>query len=115
MRLANKLAVVTAAASGMGRAGVEVFLREGAKVAAIDINGDALANLAADVGASGHAIKTIQADLSRPDEVRRSVNEAAAQLGGVDVMWAHAGIPGPAGVENLDLGAYETAMALNVT
>ncbi|MDI4237019.1 SDR family oxidoreductase [Bradyrhizobium sp. Arg237L] len=115
MRLANKLAVVTAAASGMGRAGVEIFLREGANVVAVDINRDALAQLSADMRAIGHSIETVQADLSRPEEARRSVNDAAALLGGIDVMWAHAGIPGPAGVENLDLAAYETAMALNVT
>lgn len=115
MRLDNKLAVVTAAASGMGRAGVELFLREGANVAAVDVNADALKTLATDMKARGHDIRTIQADLSRPEEARGSVKEAAAQLGGIDIMWAHAGIPGPAGVENLDLAAYETAMTLNVT
>jgi NAD(P)-dependent dehydrogenase (short-subunit alcohol dehydrogenase family) len=115
MRLANKLAVVTAAASGMGRAGVELFAREGARVVAIDVNADALARLSTDMKASGHEIGTIQADLSRPDEARRSVNDAAALLGGMDVLWAHAGTPGPAGVEDLDLAAYEMAMALNVT
>jgi NAD(P)-dependent dehydrogenase (short-subunit alcohol dehydrogenase family) len=50
MRLANKLAIVTAGASGMGRAGVELFLREGAKVAAIDVNAEALAALKVDAG-----------------------------------------------------------------
>ena len=45
MRLEGKLAVITAAASGMGRAGVELFLREGARVAAIDIDSSALADL----------------------------------------------------------------------
>lgn len=115
MRLANKLVVVTAAASGMGRAGVELFLREGARVAAVDINADALAGLAAEMEAKGHSIDTIQADLSRPEEVRGSIGEAAARLDGIDVLWAHAGTPGPAGVENLDLAAYEHAIALNVT
>src|SRR5687768_5262169 len=115
MRLAGKLAVVTAAASGMGRAGVELFLREGASVAAVDVNADALARLAAAVAEQGRSIVTIQADLSRPSEVRSSINEAAMQLGGIDVLWAHAGIPGPGGVENLDLGEYDKAMALNVT
>ena len=115
MRLANKLAVVTAAASGMGRAGVEVFLREGAKIVAVDVNAEALAKLSSDMKAAGHAIHTIQADLSKPEETRRSVNDASALLGGIDIMWAHAGTPGPAGVENLDLAAYEAAMALNVT
>lgn len=115
MRLANKLAVITAAASGMGRAGVEIFLREGAKVAAVDVNADALAKLAADMKAAGHAIETIQADLSKPEQMRGSVNEAASRLGGIDIMWAHAGIPGPGGIENLDVDAYQAAMTLNVT
>jgi NAD(P)-dependent dehydrogenase (short-subunit alcohol dehydrogenase family) len=115
MRLAGKLAVVTAAASGMGRAGVELFLREGASVAAVDVNADALAGLAAALAEQGRSIVTIQADLSSPSEVRSSINEAAMKLGGIDVLWAHAGIPGPGGVENLDLGEYEKALALNVT
>jgi NAD(P)-dependent dehydrogenase (short-subunit alcohol dehydrogenase family) len=115
MRLANKLAVITAAASGMGRAGVEIFLKEGAKVVAIDVNADALAKLAADVKIAGHTIETIQADLSQPEQMRGSVNDAASRLGGIDIMWAHAGIPGPGGIEKLDLDAYQTAMTLNVT
>jgi NAD(P)-dependent dehydrogenase (short-subunit alcohol dehydrogenase family) len=115
MRLADKLAIVTAAASGMGRAGVELFLREGARVAAVDVNGAALAELAAQMKAQGYEIATVRADLSRPDEARSSIHEAAAALGGVDILWAHAGTPGPGGVENLDLAAYDQAIALNVT
>ncbi|MEN5082032.1 SDR family NAD(P)-dependent oxidoreductase [Bosea sp. TWI1241] len=115
MRLADKLVIVTAAASGMGRAGVDLFLREGARVAAIDINAEALAALADDAKAKGHTIATIQADLSQPEQMRSSINDAAAALGGLDVLWAHAGIPGPAGIEDLDLAAYDQAIALNVT
>lgn len=115
MRLANKLAVVTAAASGMGRAGVDLFLREGARVAAVDVNAEGLAKLAADMKGRGHEIVTITADLSKPEEMRSSINEAAAALGGIDILWAHAGIPGPGGIEDLDLAAYDQAMALNVT
>ena len=114
MRLAGKLAVITAAASGMGKAGVELFLREGAKVAAIDVNAAALADLASEMKAKGYAVETIQADLSGADRIRDSVHEAAALLGGIDAMWAHAGIPGPAGIEGLDLGGYQKAMAVNV-
>jgi NAD(P)-dependent dehydrogenase (short-subunit alcohol dehydrogenase family) len=115
MRLAGKLAVITAAASGMGRAGVELFLREGARVAAIDVDASALARLADAMQDRGSTIETVQADLSQPEEVRRSIDEAARKLGGIDVLWAHAGIPGPGGVENLDLAEYEKAIALNVT
>ena len=114
MRLANKLAVITAAASGMGRAGVELFAREGARVAAVDVNASALTKLAEEMSGKGYSIETIEADLSTPDGPRGSVHEAARRLGGIDVMWAHAGIPGPAGIEGLDLEAYRKAMALNV-
>lgn len=114
MRLAGKLAVITAAASGMGKAGVELFLREGAKVAAVDLNGEALARLSDEMKAKGYAVETIQADLSLPERMRGTVHEAAEKLGGIDVMWAHAGIPGPGGIEDLDLAAYDKAMALNV-
>ena len=51
MRLEGKLAIVTAAASGMGRAGVERFVREGARVAAVDISEDALKGLVSEFGA----------------------------------------------------------------
>lgn len=114
MRLANKLAVITAAASGMGRAGVELFLREGATVCAIDINPDALARLKADLDPDGNRIETVQADLSTPEGARNSINEAADKLGGIDILWAHAGIPGPGGIEKLDVGEYQLALALNV-
>jgi len=113
MRLKGKLAIVTAAASGMGRAGVERFVREGARVAAIDISPDALDALIADFGAD--RVTAIVADLSTPAGATGSIDEAVAALGGADILWAHAGMPGPASVENLDMAAYDKAIALNVT
>lgn len=113
MRLNNKLAIVTAAASGMGRAGVERFVREGARVAAVDISADALAALVAEFGQD--SVIPIVADLSTPEGARSSIDQAVAALGGADILWAHAGMPGPASVEDLDLAAYDKAMALNVT
>src|ERR1700746_3074691 len=115
MRLKDKLAVITAAASGMGRAGVELFAREGAPVAAVDINATALKAVVGDANAKGGKVIPIVSDLSTVEGVRKSVDEAAAALGGIDVMWAHAGTPGPAAVEGLDPAEYEKAMALNVT
>lgn len=114
MRVANKLTVITAAASGMGRAGVELFLREGSTVCAIDINEDALSIMKTELDPSGERLHTVQADLSSPDGARDSINEAAEKLGGIDVLWAHAGIPGPGGIEHLDVGEYQQALSLNV-
>src|SRR5262245_20428358 len=111
MRLKDKLAVITAAASGMGRAGVELLERAGATV----VNATALKAVVGDANAKGGKVIPIVSDLSSVDGVRKSVDEAAAALGGIDVMWAHAGTPGPAAVEGLDPAEYEKAMALNVT
>ncbi|WP_411817817.1 SDR family NAD(P)-dependent oxidoreductase [Hyphococcus sp. DH-69] len=112
MRLENKLAIVTAAASGMGRAGVERFVREGARVAAIDISAPALEKLVTEFGSD--KVVPIVADLSTADGARGSIDEAVSALGGADILWAHAGMPGPASVEDLDLGEYQKAMDLNV-
>lgn len=114
MRLQGKLAVITAAASGMGRAGVELFLREGANVCAVDINAEGLEALRRELDPSGERLSAITADLGTPEGSRHSINEAAQQLGGIDILWAHAGVPGPGGIENLDVGEYQGAFALNV-
>ena len=114
MRLSGKLAIITAAASGMGKAGVELFRREGAEVCAVDVNSAALDALAREMASRGLPISTVTADLSTEEGASTSVHQAAKALGGVDILWAHAGIPGPAGIENLDLAAYRQAMALNL-
>lgn len=113
MRLDGKLAIVTAAASGMGRAGVERFVKEGARVAAIDISKGALEDLVADVGAE--KVIPVVADLSTSEGARESIDEAVRKLGGTDILWAHAGMPGPASIENLEMAAFEKTMNLNVT
>ena len=113
MRLEGKLAIVTAAASGMGRAGVERFVREGARVAAVDISDDALADLVAELGKD--TVLPVVADLSTADGAKESIEEAVEALGGADILWAHAGMPGPASVEELDMAEYQKTIDLNIT
>lgn len=112
MRLKDKLVVVTAAASGMGRAGVEVFVREGARVVAVDIDEAALADLAAAVGP---AVQTITADLTDRQQCIDLVHKAAEMLGGIDILWSHAGMPAPGAVEQINLDAYDKTIELNMT
>ena len=99
----------------MGRAGVELFSREGARVVAIDVNEGALEALASEMAAKGMPIETVRADLTRREEAASSIHDAAAKLGGIDILWAHAGIPGPAGIENIDAAEYDKSVALNLT
>lgn len=113
MRLDGKLAVITAAASGMGRAAVELFIREGAKVCAVDVNEAGLKQMVADLHA-GDKLCTVTADLSAATDARQSIHDAAEALGGIDILWAHAGIPGPGGIEGLDVDEYQLALNLNL-
>lgn len=114
MQLKDKLAAITAAGSGMGRAAVKLFSQEGARVAAIDLNQDSLTSLKSEMKELGFDIITIQADLSTESGARDSLNQAAADLGGLDILWAHAGIPGPAGIEQVDMRAFHKSMAVNI-
>lgn len=114
MRLKNKRAIVTAAGSGMGRAGAVLFAREGASVVVVDIDEKGARGTADAVKAAGGTAHVIVADLLKADECERIVHDGAKALGGVDLLWNHAGMPGPAEVEGLNLGAYAAAMDLNV-
>ena len=114
MRLQGKLVAITAGASGMGRAASLKFAKEGAKVAIIDINEAAAIEVKGQIEATGGTAYAIRADLTNAQECRGSVAEAAQKLGGLDIFWAHAGIPGTDVVEDIDLAEFDLSMNLNV-
>ncbi|MDP6351225.1 MAG: SDR family oxidoreductase [Alphaproteobacteria bacterium] len=114
MRLKNKIALITAAASGMGRAGALLFAKEGAKVVAVDIDSGGAEAVAQEVtGAGGEAI-AVAADLTKDAEAKRIVHAAVDGFGGLDVVWNHVGHPGPGRIEGVDMADYELAMDLNI-
>ena len=115
MRLKDKLAVITAAASGMGRSGCEIFAREGAHVVGIDIDAAGLGAVRTAIAESGGRMDVVTADLSSVEGCREALSAALRILGGNDVLWCHAGTPGPSGIEGLDIGKYRFAMELNLT
>lgn len=112
--LARKLAVITAAASGMGRSGMELFARGGATVVGIDIDGDRLRSVVEGIRAEGGTAFGVTADLRDPAACISAIAEAARLMGGIDVLWAHAGCPGPEGVEGVEPGAYDETLNLNL-
>ncbi|MFT3721676.1 SDR family NAD(P)-dependent oxidoreductase [Pseudorhodoferax sp.] len=115
MRMQGKRAIVTAGASGMGRAGCMLFAQQGATVAVVDISAERTAAVVGEVTGAGGRAKGFVADLSKPGECRRVMAEAAAWMEGVDVLWAHAGSPGPVAVEGIDIQDFDAAVALNLT
>jgi NAD(P)-dependent dehydrogenase (short-subunit alcohol dehydrogenase family) len=114
MRLQNKIGIVTAAASGMGRAGAVRFAREGAAVAVVDIDRAGIEEVVGAITVAGGRAHGIVADLARDEDSRRIVMETAQTFGGLDFIWNHIGHPGPAAVEGIDMKDFEVAMTLNL-
>lgn len=114
MRLEGKLGLVTAAGSGMGRAGALRFAREGAAVGVADRDADRVGEVVAAIEAAGGRTIPLVADLRDPTEARRIVTDTARRFGGLDFVWNHLGHPGPASVEGLDAADLDLALDLNL-
>jgi NAD(P)-dependent dehydrogenase (short-subunit alcohol dehydrogenase family) len=114
MRLEGKIGIVTAAASGMGRAGALRFAIEGAAVAVVDIDESGAAQVADSITRSGGRAITLAGDLREDAFAQEIVRRTARQWGGIDFVWNHVGHPGPASVEGIDWKDYELAMDLNI-
>lgn len=84
----QRVAVITGAAGGMGRAIVAALLRDGLKCFGIDIEGQALKAMEADIGPD---FVGIQADLTDPDQITAGFERIAREAGGVDVLVNNAG------------------------
>ncbi|HYZ41639.1 MAG TPA: SDR family NAD(P)-dependent oxidoreductase, partial [Stellaceae bacterium] len=96
MRLENKIGIVTAAASGMGRAGAIRFAREGAAVGVVDIDQAGIDAVVAEITAAGGRALGLVGDLREDDFARAIVRRTATAFGGLDFVWNHVGHPGPA-------------------
>ena len=114
MRLAGKIGIVTAAGSGMGRAGAVRFAKEGAKVAVCDVDAKAVDSVVEEITAAGGRAIGIVADLRQDDNARRIVKETANKFGGLNFVWNHLGHPGPASVEGIDWKDFDLAVDLNL-
>src|SRR5437773_1495633 len=114
MRLDSKIGIVTAAASGMGRAGALRFAREGAAVGVVDIDQAGVDAVVAEItGAGGKALGLV-GDLRQDDFARSIVRRTANAFGGLDFVWNHVGHPGPAPIEGIDMADFEIAIDLNL-
>jgi 3-oxoacyl-[acyl-carrier protein] reductase len=89
MRLKGKRALVTGAASGFGRAIAETYVREGAKVAVVDINGDAAEAAASRIGERAFPIVC---DVAQGAEVQAAVEQCVKAMGGLDIVVNNAGV-----------------------
>jgi NAD(P)-dependent dehydrogenase (short-subunit alcohol dehydrogenase family) len=93
-RLSGKRAIVTGAASGIGRASALAFARDGARVLVSDLNEKGLAETARLVEAADGEAIPVAADASAEEAVAGLVQEAAGRFGGLDIFFANAGVTG---------------------
>jgi len=91
MKLAGKVAVVTGAARGIGRATAERLLADGAKVVVCDVDVDQLDKTAGEIGTAENVL-VVRADVSKKSEVIQLVEAAVQRFGAIDIMVNNAGI-----------------------
>ena len=93
--MSGRAALITGAASGIGRASAIAFAAAGASVALVDIDADGLAATAAAVKAAGQHAEVFVADVTDLRAVTTAVEDAAGVFGRLDAAHNNAGVPGP--------------------
>ena len=86
MRFQNKVALVTASASGIGKATAEILAREGAHLVAADLNPDSLSDLSKSIKAEGGIITTNEVNVLEEEPVKNLVDSVIANLGKIDIL-----------------------------
>jgi NAD(P)-dependent dehydrogenase (short-subunit alcohol dehydrogenase family) len=111
--LSGKVAIVTGGASGLGRATVELFVKEGAQVVIADVNADLGGKLAAELG---DRVRFKLTDVSNAEHVQALVDCAVSEFGGLHIMFNNAGISCAMHEHFLDdeLQDFQRVMGINV-
>jgi len=115
MKLEGKVALVTGASRGIGRAVALKLAREGASVAVNYVNGTKEAeNVANEIKAMGRRAITIKADVSNREQVKKMFGEVTRSLGSVDILVNNAGILIPTNLMETTEGDWDRVMAINL-
>lgn len=114
--LAGKVAVVTGAASGIGRASALALAREGARVLVTDIDDTAGKETAAAIREAGGEARYLRTDVTRESDVEAMVDAAVEEFGRLDCAVNNAGTTGPgAPLHEFDLDGWSRTLATNLT
>jgi len=114
MILQGRVALVTAAGSGIGRAGAEILAAEGAMVMVTDLDGAAAAATAGAIRGDGWRAESGALDVTDDAAVRDVVDRLVARHGRIDILHSHAGIQVEGSLEQVDAGGMDASWQLNV-
>lgn len=109
MKLEDRVAIVTGAAQGIGKAVADKLAAEGAKVVAVDVNGDGAERTAAEVDGTA-----VEADISKPDDAQRIVDETISRHGKVDALANVAAIVPFTAWDDITFDEWRRIMSVNL-
>jgi NAD(P)-dependent dehydrogenase (short-subunit alcohol dehydrogenase family) len=112
VRLKDKVALITGAASGMGESAARLFAREGAKVVITDVLAEEGERVASSVVADGGEAQFMALDVSDETQWQAVVDATVARYGGIDILINNAGLSG-AVPDRMDLAYFDKLMAVN--
>jgi NAD(P)-dependent dehydrogenase (short-subunit alcohol dehydrogenase family) len=111
-RIQGKVAVITGAASGMGRATAIRFAKEGASIVLTDLNSQGGETAVAECAAAGGRAVFQRTDVTSEPDIKAAVARAVKEFGRIDIMFNNAGIAGAVGpIEKVESEAWDRTMA----
>ena len=115
MQLTGKVALVTGAGSGIGKATAQLFAKVGAKVAALGRTNEELEATVAQIQSSQGEAMPLIADISQPEQMRQATQQVVDRWGRIDIVFANAGINGVwAPLEELEPEEWDKTLDINL-
>ncbi len=116
MKLKDKVAIVTGAASGMGKAIATLYAAEGAKIVAADLNAEGLQTVVDEIVADGGTAIAVSTNVMKEEEIENMINAAIENYGKLDILVNNAGIMDNfVAVGNLTNDLWDRVIAINLT
>ena len=114
MLLEGKVAIITGAGSGFGRATSELFAKEGAKVVVVDYNENTAQETVTTIQSAGGTAIAVKADVSKEEDVNNFIEKAVSEFGRIDILFNNAGIYAYGNVEETSVEDFQRSMEVNV-
>jgi 3-oxoacyl-[acyl-carrier protein] reductase len=114
MLLANRVAIITGAARGIGAATAHKMSREGGRVAVVDIDFDLAQEVVKAIQAEGGQARAFACDVSKPEAVEQLVKDVVSQFGQLDILVNNAGICPRVSIEDMTEELFDRLMNINL-